>query len=188
MKRTQLKSLGLAVGATEPVSVDDAKAWAAIDSTLDDAVIQSIIITAREMCENFISRDIVSKNYSYFDPNPEIWADSYHYVSLPRPTNSSLVTLVQDANGALIEDTDWEFYGIDGRIIRLFQTPSEFVRVSFASDPVLSPLQQELIQAAVKTLIEQIYDNRANLEGDSDIMILDKNIKQILTPAKYVYF
>lgn len=188
MKRSQLNRLGIASGATEPVSVADAKSWSAIDTSLDDAVISAIIVSAREMCETYLSRDVIAKDYEYFEPSPESGEDGCYYVVLPRPTSEGLIASVSDSNGTLTASTDWEMYGVNGRIIKLLQAPSGAVTVTFESLPVTSESDLELIKSGIKSLAEQIYDNRANLEGDSDIMVLDRNIKMTLKPAKYVYF
>lgn len=188
MKRNQLNTIGLAVGAVEPITVAQVKSWAAIDTTLDDVIIEGLIVTAREMCENFISRDIVSKNYSYFIPLVE--ADSYgdYMVELPRPTDASLITLISDDNGSMIQGEGWEMYGVDGRVIKFITPPQGEVTISFKSQAILSANHKTLVESAIKSLVEELYDNRANLEGDEDIVVMSRNIKTTLKPAKYIYF
>ena len=51
---------------SEIVSSADLKLYARIDTSADDALITRMITQARIWCENYISRDIVSKNRSYF--------------------------------------------------------------------------------------------------------------------------
>jgi len=56
------------VTGSEIVSVSEFKSFARISNTLDDTLIGSIIVQARIWCENYISRDIVAKNRTYYIP------------------------------------------------------------------------------------------------------------------------
>jgi uncharacterized phiE125 gp8 family phage protein len=178
------KQIGLADGATELVSVEDAKAWAAIDTVLDDTVVGSIIVAAREMVETFISKDVISKQRVLYIDRPEYDGEKY-MVFLPYTAKESSV-VVTAGTTTLTVDTDYEFVGIEGDYIQ-FSTLFTDITISYNSDPIVSPSELSLANAAVKVLIEQIYDNRANLEGDSDILILDENVKQMLIPIKMIY-
>ena len=51
---------------SEIVNTADLKLFARIDTTADDAIIARMITQARIWCENYISRDIVAKNRSYY--------------------------------------------------------------------------------------------------------------------------
>lgn len=176
--------VGLSVGATEPVTVEEAKTWAAIDTTLDDAVIGSIITSARVIAEKFISRDLVQKDYK-LRTNQFEYDDYGYYIELQRASSKTLVASVADYAGAKTVDVDWFMDDISGNFIRFNSPPSRWVEVEFSSLPVeLTTSEADLLKSAIKVLAEQIYDNRANLEGDSDITIMDDNIKTMLTPLK----
>lgn len=182
MEIYESKQLGLATGATEPILVDDAKEWGAIDSDMDDAVIGSIIVAAREMVESFLSKDMVSKNRVLFVDEPE---DSENTVILPYNAKDGTITV--NVNGTdLTENDDYCIVGIGNKYIRL-TTYGTNITVTYESDPISSPSELELAKAATKVLIEQIYDNRANLEGDEDIVILDRNVKMMLNPIRTMY-
>jgi len=176
--------VGLSVGAVEPVTVAEAKTWAAIDTALDDAVIGSIITSARVMAEKFISRDLVQKDYKLRTNQFE--ADEYgYYIEIQRASSKALITSVTDYDGAKTIDVDWFMDDISGNFIRFNSPPSRWVEVEFSSLPAeLTTSEAELLKSAIKVMAEQIYDNRANLEGDSDITIMDDNIKTMLTPLK----
>lgn len=49
--------------ATEPVTTAEAKAWARIDGTDDDAVIAGLIVTARQATEEYLRRSIISQTW-----------------------------------------------------------------------------------------------------------------------------
>lgn len=187
MKRNQLLRQGLVAGATEPVTVDDVKNWSAIDTTLDDTIIEGIISGARVMCENYASNDSVSQSYEYFVPEPHLEEDGYYYVELPRRAAENGIINIKDADGNF-ESVDWEFYGIDRRTIKLVNGYEEWVSIEFESQATESASHLQTFKSAIKTVVEQIYDNRANLEGDEDIMILEKNTKKMLHPVKYFKF
>ena len=184
MEIYQEKQTGLAAGAIELISVADAKSWAVVDTDLDDAVITSIIVSAREMVENFISKDLVSKDREFFVDTPE-YDGVYYTLTLPYPAKTN--TIVITSNTALLaDDIDYQLVGLGGNYIQ-FQGLYTDVKVTYESEPIVSPSEVTLANSATKVLIEQIYDNRANLEGDNDILIMDMNIKSMLTPLKEIY-
>ena len=51
---------------SEIVTSTDLKLFAKIDTTADDTIIARQITQSRIWCENYISRDIVAKNRSYY--------------------------------------------------------------------------------------------------------------------------
>lgn len=182
MEIYESKQTGLATGAMEVITVDDVKAWSVVETSLDDAVITAIIVSAREMVENFLSKDMVSKNRILFVDEPE---DSENTVILPY--NAKDGTIAVNVNGTdLTEGDDYCIVGIGNKYIRL-TTYGTNITVTYESDPISSPSELELAKSATKVLIEQIYDNRANLEGDEDIMILDRNVKIMLNPIRTMY-
>ena len=184
MEYYEEKQTGLADGATEVVTVEEAKAWGVIETSLDDAVITSIIISAREMVESFISKDIVSKNRVVFVDYPQLDDDVY-VIELGYPAKSDTVT-VTSGTTTLTEGTHYDLVGIDGRIVKFYSLHKD-LKVEYESDPVTSPSELSLAKDATKVLVEQIYDNRGNLEGDSDIQVMDSNVKCMLMPIKAIY-
>ncbi|MBL4881222.1 MAG: hypothetical protein JKX82_07845 [Oleispira sp.] len=184
MKIYEEVDLGLAAGATEPISVVDAKSWAIIDTNLDDSVIESIIVSARIMAETFLSRDIISKDRKVFVDYP-VEDDGIYSVCLTYPAKTSTLVVVSDGD-TLIADTDYKVIGIQNHIIE-FSASYPDITITYESEPIVSLPEFNSAESAVKSLIEQIYDNRGNLEGDSDIRILDSNIKRMLMPLKRIY-
>lgn len=184
MEFNENEQVGLAPLATEIVTVADAKSWAVIETDLDDAVLTSLIVTARQMIESYTSKDMVSKDRISFVGELE-FDDTNYFAELEYPAKSSTVVVEVDGETLTVVD-DYELVGINGRYIK-FQTNHKDVTITYESKPLTSPSEIELAKSATKMLIEQIYDNRGNLEGDSDIMIMDNNVKKLLTPLKYIY-
>jgi hypothetical protein len=52
-----------AAPASEPVTLAEAKLWARIDSTVDDALVTSLIAAARQYAEDYTSRAIITQSW-----------------------------------------------------------------------------------------------------------------------------
>lgn len=183
MKVYESKQTGLATGVAELISIEDVKEWAAIDTDLDDAVIASIISSAREMVESFISKDLISKNRLLF--TSEMDDKVNHIVVLPYNAKDGTITVKAEGN-LLVEGSDYEVVGIGGKYIK-FNTLLENILVEYESQPINSASELDLANSATKVLIEQIYNNRANLEGGEDIDVFDTRIKKMLSPVRTIY-
>ncbi|NQY00849.1 MAG: phage head-tail connector protein [Flavobacteriaceae bacterium] len=182
MQIYESKLIGRAAGAIDPISVDDAKDWASIDTETDNDLLGKIISSATEMVESFLSKDIVSKDRQLFVDEPE---DSENTIILPY--NAKDGTVVVNVDGTeLTEDEDYTILGIGNKYIRL-SNYGKNITISYTSDPISNNSELELVVSATKCLIEQVYDNRANLEGDSEIMVMDMNVKRMLNPIRTIY-
>lgn len=187
MELYDLMEEGLADGVIEPVSVVEAKAWGVIETSLDDAVITSLITTAREMVEAYISRDLVPKKYTLYTDEILVYGD-YFTIDLCVSTNLASITSVEDEFETFVSGTDYDVIGASGSKLLLKRNHGGKITVVFESIAMQSPSQLDVCKSAMKSLIEQLYDNRGNLEGDSDIMVMDKNIKRMLAPVRNPYF
>lgn len=175
----------MVAGQVEPVTVAEAKSWSAIDTSLDDTILDGIITSARILCENYMANDTVPQTYEYYQPSPVLEDDGYYYVELPR--NADTITSIEDKDGAFAL-ADYEFVGVEQRVIKLVNGYNEFVKVVFNSVALASAEDLKLAKVGIRMVAEQIYDNRANLEGDEDIQVIDSNAKRTLYPLKYWTF
>lgn len=87
----------------EPLALDEVKAHLRIEHDADDALLTGLIAAAREVCESFTGRALVTRGYSlYLDSWPAGGA------VLPRPPLASVVRVnVYDADGAAEEFGGW---------------------------------------------------------------------------------
>jgi len=106
--------------ASEPVSLDEAKAYLRIDTNDEDALISGLIAAAREYCESFQNRAYITQTWELsFDDFPNM------PLKLPRPPLVSVESVkVIDTTGAEIT-LDTSDYIVD--------TDSEPGRIAFAS-------------------------------------------------------
>ena len=142
---------------SEIVSTSEFKDYARISNSADDTLIGLIIKQARIWCENYISRDIVAKNRTYYlDETNGIFDIPFGPI-----TSISSVTV----DGTVV--TDYTMEGLDNETIDL-DGPAEKVKVTY----VTSGLDDELLQQAIKQFAVTLYDNRHDyVEGKSGDMV-----------------
>ena len=142
---------------SEIVSTSEFKDYARISNSADDTLIGLIIKQARIWCENYISRDIVAKNRTYYlDETNGIFDIPFGPI-----TSISSVTV----DGTVV--TDYTMEGLDNETIDL-DGPAEKVKVTY----ITSGLDDELLQQAIKQFAVTLYDNRHDyVEGKSGDMV-----------------
>lgn len=137
----------------EPVSVETAKAHLRVDTTADDALIETYLKAARELCEGLARRSFVTQTFRLvLDDFP---ASS---LKLPRPPLQSVdaVTYI-DSNG---DEHDWTNFVADAR--------SEPGKITFSSLPNAS-LQES---GAVAIEFTAGYESTADLPNAFVLAIL----------------
>lgn len=139
---------------SEIVSVSEVKNYVRIDTSADDTLIGLMITQARIWCENFISRDIVSKNRTYY-----IDATDTGLFDLPFGPITSISSITIDGTAT----TDYEILGLDNETIELDQGSAERVKITY----ITTGLNDSLLKQAMLQLISTYYDNRADFIGGS---------------------
>ena len=91
---------------SEIVSTSDLKLYARIDTTADDALIAKMLVQARIWCENYISKDIVAKNRTYY-----IDESKSGMFDLPFAPVTSITSIHVDN----VATTDFRVLGLDQR-------------------------------------------------------------------------
>ena len=90
--------------ASEPITLAEAKAYLRVDSSGDDALITSLIVSARKLCEEHMQRAIMSQTLQLFldstiDIDDPLWEGTRtgpylnyykNYIDLPMPTISAV--------------------------------------------------------------------------------------------------
>jgi uncharacterized phiE125 gp8 family phage protein len=150
---------------SEVVTTQNVKDFVRIDTSADDDIISRMITTARVWCENYIGKDIVAKNRTFYLQEVD------QRFTLPYAPVSSISSVTAE-DIAINYDT----YGLDDKIIHIKSLPAKEVKVTY----ITSGLNHELIKHAILTLVSTMYDNRADfIEGTvSDVPTKTKNILQ----------
>ncbi len=93
----------------EPVTLTEAKSFLRVDGTSDDTLITSLIVGARETCEEISRRAFITQTWDYILDDYPIRAT----VVLPRPRLISVVSVTcYDSDGVAHAHTD---YTVDTR-------------------------------------------------------------------------
>ena len=161
---------------SEIVTTADVNLNARIDTSADDALIVRMITQARIWCENYVSRDIVAKNRTYY-------LDSTNGVfDLPFAPVSSISSVTLDGTAS----TDYTMLGLDNETIELDGGASEKVKVTY----VTSGLDDSLLIQAILQLTATYYDNRSDVfEGGSRFgqVEIPTSVKNILSSYRSMY-
>ena len=157
----------------EIITAQDVKDYVRIDTNADDALITQMITEARIWCENFISRDIVAKNRTYYLPTTNGLFD------LPFAPIASVVSVL--INGAAAQYTE---YGLDDLSIELDGGPADNVKVTYTT----TGLNDGLVKQALLQLVSTYYDNRADFSvSTGDVNKVPTDVKSILAGYKTMF-
>lgn len=157
----------------EILSVQEVKDYVRIDTSADDALLLGMISQARIWCENYISRDIVSKNRTYYiDITPSGLFD------LPFGPITSVEEITIDGTAT----TAYEILGLDNETIELDQGSAERVKITY----ITAGLNDSLLKQAMLQLISTYYDNRAEFVEGS-VSEVPTNVRVILSSYKTMF-
>ncbi len=158
---------------SELLTTQNVKDFVRIDTTADDTLISEMITQARIWSENYISRDIVAKNRSYYlDETNGIFELPFGPVA-----SISQITIKGTAT------TDFEILGLDNETIELDQGPAERVLITY----VTTGINNSLIKQAMLQLISTYYDNRADFVTGANLNEIPTSTKKILTSFKSMF-
>jgi len=157
---------------SELVTTQEVKDFVRIDTSSDDTIISRMIVTARIWCENYIGKDIVAKNRTFYLQEVD---DRFTLPFSPIASISS----VTSKNTAIA----FESYGLDDTIIEIGSLPADEVKVTY----ITTGISDDLIKEAILHLVSTYYDNRADfIEGN--ISEIPTSAKNILQSYKTMYF
>lgn len=158
---------------SEPVSVAEAKAWALIDTSADDAEIGYLITTARRMVESYVNKDILPKQRKLYMPyiTDGIMMLSY----APVDTIDSVVV------GTTTYTSDqYDVYGVYNAQID-FGFEANDVVVTYTTTG-LTPDQQ--VKEAIKAVVEYLYNSQGVIEENDLPDTMPMHIKKMLIGQK----
>lgn len=157
---------------SEIVTTQEFKDYARIDTASDDTLIARQITQARIWCENYISRDIVAKNRSYYMDNTNGIFD------LPFGPVASITSI--HADGSAVTHTN---IGLDKETVELDDGAAEKVTVVY----VTSGLDDSLLKQAILQLTATYYDNRSNFVTGTIVASVPTEVKNILSAYKSMF-
>ena len=156
----------------EIITTADVKSYVRIDTDEDDALIANMITEARIWCENYISRDIVAKNRTYY------LSDTSGLFDLPFAPIATVTGVTIEGEAATFTE-----YGLDDLSIELDGGPSSNVKVTYTT----AGLNDGLIKQALLQMVSNYYDNRADFEIGKAVNEIPTNVKSILSGYKTMF-
>lgn len=168
--KTQLK-INSTTGS-EIVTKATVKGFARIDTTADDDLIDRMITQARIVVENYIGKDIVAKNRTYFS-----FFEGERF-SLPFAPVATISSVKVEGNTATYESK-----GLDKEILALNQLPAKEVEVTY----ITAGLDDSLLQQAIIQLVTTYYDNRSDFVTGTIVSDIPTNVKGILSSYKNTF-
>jgi uncharacterized phiE125 gp8 family phage protein len=156
--------------ATEPLALDETKGFLRVDQDNDDALVSSLITAARQLCEGYTGRSLVSRGYSlFFDRWPKLRVIELPYppllsvaeVNIYAPDNS-FITL--DPAGYYADTAGGRIVLADGAVRPRPGRAANGIEIRYtagygaAGEDVPAPLRQGMLM-----LVAHLYEHR----GDS---------------------
>ena len=156
----------------EIITLGDVKNYVRIDSDDDNAIITNMITQARIWCENYISRDIVPKNRTYYMDSTSGLFD------LPFAPVATIESVTVEGEAATYTE-----YGLDDLSIELDGGPSNNVKITYTT----AGLNDGLIKQALLQMVSNLYDNRADFVTGTIVSDIPTNVKNILSGYKTMF-
>jgi len=160
------------VTGSEIVSTQDVKDFVRIDTSADDTIIDRMITAARIWCENYIGKDIVAKNRTFYLQEVD---DRF---TLPFAPVASISSVTSEGTAVT-----YESYGLDDTMIEIKSLPADEVKVTY----VTTGLTDDLVKEAILHLVATMYDYRADFV-DGNVNEVPNSTKKLLQSFKTMYF
>jgi uncharacterized phiE125 gp8 family phage protein len=159
----------------EIISVQDVKNYARIDTSADDTLIVLMIETARVWCENYISRDIVPKNRTYY-----LDTTTTGLIDIPFAPVASIESITINDEAAT-----YTILGLDNETIELDGGAAEKVKITY----ITNGINNSLVKQAILQTVSTYYDNRTNFISDQGqtLNVIPTDAKNILISYKTMF-
>jgi uncharacterized phiE125 gp8 family phage protein len=135
---------------TEPVNLTDAKNFCKIDISTDDALITSLIVAARQMCEAYTGVGFVPHDVTAIVNNGN--GDIY----LPYQPMIEIVSVEDEEGVTLVADVDYKVRGND--FVRLAWPKYDNLTINYLAGYSVLP---EVLRTALLNQIYYLYDQRS---------------------------
>ena len=160
------------VTGSEIVTTQNVKDFVRIDTSADDTIIDRMIVAARTWCENYIGKDIVAKNRTFY------LQEVNDRFTLPFAPVASISSVTSEGTAV-----SYDTYGLDDTIIEIGTLPADEVKVTY----ITTGLTDDIIKEAILHLVSTMYDNRADfVEGN--VNEVPNSTKNLLQSYKTMYF
>ncbi len=106
------------VGATEPITLAQVKAWLKVDFTDEDTLILTPMLTQiREIAEEASGLALIDKTIEYFEEDRDIIKE---WIRLPFPVHNTITIVVLD--GTTLTTADYSVTGLTQKLIKVTGT------------------------------------------------------------------
>jgi len=157
---------------SEIISTADVKSYARIDTTADDTLIGQMITQARIVLENYISRDIVAKNRTFY----RSYVDDRFEVPFAPVTTITSIT-VEDTTAA------HTVYGLDKSVIELDESPAKDMEMVY----ITTGLSDSAIKEALLQFVTTLYENRVDFIEGKTMQKIPTSSKELLSSYKALF-
>lgn len=156
----------------EIISVADAKLFIRIDTNADDGLLDDMIVEARIVAENYMSRDIVSKDRTYY-------LDYSHdgLIDVPFGPIASIEEIT--VRGEIVTFTE---YGLGDTMVELDGNARD-IKINYITEGMSDGLLKQVLLQMVSTY----YDNRTDFITGTIQADLPSNYRRILDGYKSVF-
>jgi hypothetical protein len=131
-----------------------------------------MITQARIFCENYISRDIVAKNRTYYLSQTEAIID------IPFGPVASISSVTSEGNAA-----DYTVKGLDNERIELDGGSAKDVKITY----VTAGLSDDLIKNAMLQFVSTLYDNRSDYKTGTIVQDVPTETRALLNSYKTMF-
>lgn len=159
---------GAAILITEPVTLDEAKAWLKVTNTDDDDLITALITAARAICEGYTSKSFVERTVT------AVLRNDLGNIKLPYGPVSNIVG-ANDVDGNPV--TDLSVTGVFD--MRVACPLTDYITVIYQAGFSVLPKQFE---TGIKMQLSWMYVHR----GDENLSIIAPDAKAVLSPYRSV--
>lgn len=145
------------VTGTEPVTVEEAKNWALIDTSADDTVIETMLKSVRQSLETYLSADIVEKTRTHYIEKVN------HKIELPFAPIEEITSITHSTDNTALTSSDYTELGLDNKTIDFKTYPYEHVKINYSTKGISS----QSVKDAIKATFEYLYNSRGLVSMDN---------------------
>jgi uncharacterized phiE125 gp8 family phage protein len=157
----------------EIITIQDVKDFARIDTSADDTLISLMIETARIWCENYISRDIVPKNRTYY-----VDVTTTGLIDIPFAPVASISSVTINN-----ETATFTILGLNNETIELDGGAAEKVKITYITEGINNAMMKQAMLQTITTY----YDNRADFVQGANVHLIPTSAKTILSSYKSMF-